>query len=110
MSLAGFADDAQARLDRLTDDELIGVIRAWGRQTSWAQARELAAIAELAHRRPADGTPPAPPGQFPVQPSEFIADEVAFALTLTGRAAGHSWTWPSTWLPGPRPRRHWKPG
>lgn len=86
--LAGFADAAHARLGTLTDDELIGVLRAWRRQTSWAQARELGAIAELARRRPADHTPPAPPGQFPVQPSEFVADEVGLALTLTRCAAG----------------------
>jgi hypothetical protein len=86
--LAGFADDAHARLAALTDDELIGVLRAWRRQTSWAQARELAAVAELARRRPAEGSPPAAaPGALPAKLSEFIADEVAMALTLTGRAA-----------------------
>ena len=67
LALAGFADDAHARLGALSDDELIGVLRAWRRQTSWAQARELAAIAELARRRPADRTPPAAPGQFPAR-------------------------------------------
>ena len=85
--LAGFADDAHARLAALTDDELIGVLRAWRRQTSWAQARELAAVAELARRRPADRTPPAG-SAFAATVSEFTADEVAMALTLTGRAAG----------------------
>ena len=89
MALAGFADDAQARLAALTDDELIGVLRAWRRQACWAQARELAAVAELARRRPAEGTPPAAAlGGFPAAISEFTADEVAMALTLTGRAAG----------------------
>ena len=62
VALAGFADDAHAGLGGLTDDELIGVLRAWRRQTSWSQARELAAIAELARRRPADRTPPGPSG------------------------------------------------
>ena len=87
LPLAGFADDAQHRLGALTDDELIGVLRAWWRQSSWAQARGLAAVAELARRRPADRTPAAAPGQFPAELSEFIADEVAMALTLTQRAA-----------------------
>jgi Domain of unknown function (DUF222) len=87
--LAGFADDAHAGLAALTDDELVGVLRAWRRQTSWAQARELATVAELARRRPADGTPPAAaPGELPARLSEFIAAEVAMALTLTGQAAG----------------------
>jgi hypothetical protein len=57
-TLAGFADDAHAHIEALSDDELIGVIRAWRRQTSWAQAQELAAVAELARRRPADDTRP----------------------------------------------------
>ena len=65
VALAGFADDAHERLGALTDDELIGVLRAWRRQTSWAQARELAAIGELARRRPADRTPPADPAGSP---------------------------------------------
>jgi hypothetical protein len=89
VALAGFADDAHARLGGLDDDALIGVLRAWRRQTSWAQARELAAVAELARRRPADRTPAAAPGQFPRQLSEFIADEIAAALTLACRTAGY---------------------
>lgn len=87
VALADFADDAHARLAAVTDDELIGVLRGWRRLASWAQARELAAVAELARRRPADGTPPALPGEFPARMSEFIGDEVALALTLTGCAA-----------------------
>jgi len=88
VALAGFADGAHARLGGLTDDELIGVLRAWARQESWAQARKLAAVAELARRRPAGGTPPAGPGQVPASVSEFTADEVGLALTLTRRSAG----------------------
>src|SRR6202035_2836766 len=75
--LAGFADAAHAQLTALTGNELVGVLAAWRRQTSWAQARELAAIAELARRRPAGRTPPPAPGQFPAELSEFTADEVA---------------------------------
>jgi Domain of unknown function (DUF222) len=41
-------------LHLVNDDELTGVIRAWRRLTSWATARELAAVAELARRRPAE--------------------------------------------------------
>ena len=83
LALAGFAEDAQARLGVITDDELVGVIRAWRRLTSWAAAREMEAIAALARRRPADGTPPASPGEvFPPQVSEFVPEEIAAALTL----------------------------
>jgi hypothetical protein len=87
--LAGLADAAtrDGRLAELNDDELIGVLRAWYRLESWCSSGTLAAIAELARRRPADRTPPAVPGDFPAQLSEFIGDEVAAALALTGRAA-----------------------
>jgi hypothetical protein len=87
ITLAEFTDDAHARAGDLDDDSLIGVLRAWDRLTSWAQARKLNLIAELARRRPADRTPPAPPGEFPVKLSEFLPDEIAMALTLTQRGA-----------------------
>jgi uncharacterized protein DUF222 len=88
-TLAGLADafTRNGGLADVDDDELIGALRAWQRIESWASANGLAAIAELARRRPAQGTPPAPPGQFPTELSEFLSDEVAAALTLTGQAA-----------------------
>jgi hypothetical protein len=88
-TLAGLTDAASrdGRLSDLDDDELIGVLRAWHRLESWCASGGLAAIAELARRRPANRVAPGPPGGFPEQPSEFIGDEVAAALTLTGRAA-----------------------
>ncbi len=88
IALAGFADDADGRAGDLDDDCLVGVLRAWRRLASWAQARELATVAVLARRRPADGTPAAAAaGQFPARLSEFISAEIAAALTLTGQAA-----------------------
>ena len=89
-TLAGLADavtrdDGLADLD---DDELVGVLRAWQRIESWASASGLAAVTELARRRPAAGVPPPVSGQFPEQISEFAVDEIAAALTLTSRAAG----------------------
>ncbi|HEX4661553.1 MAG TPA: hypothetical protein VH307_29515 [Streptosporangiaceae bacterium] len=64
-------------LDRVSDYELIGFICAARRNTSWQQALELFAVAELEARRAgADG-----------RPGEHVAAEVAAALTLTGRAA-----------------------
>ena len=88
-ALAGFTADAQARLGEISDDELIGVIRAWRRLASWAAAGELEAVAALARRRPADGTPPAAPGEpFPGRISEFVGEEVAAALTLTPVSGG----------------------
>jgi hypothetical protein len=89
-ALAGLTDTATrpGRIADLDDDELIGALRAWRRLESWSAAGTLSAVAELARRRPADGTAPAAPGQFPDQPSEFLTDEIAAALTLTGPAAG----------------------
>jgi hypothetical protein len=87
--LAGLADAAtrDGRLSGLGDDELIGVLRAWRRLESWCSAGTLAATAELARRRPADRTPPGPASGFPAQLSEFIGDELAAALSISGRTA-----------------------
>jgi len=64
-------------LDRLSDYELIGFLCAARRNTSWQQAAQLAAVADLEQRRTgADGTP-----------GEHVADEVGAALKLTPRAA-----------------------
>jgi hypothetical protein len=88
-ALAGLADAAtrDGRLRELDDDELIGALRAWRRLESWCASGLLSAIAELARRRPADGTAPGAPGGFPAQLSEFIIDEVAAALAMTVRTA-----------------------
>jgi hypothetical protein len=64
-------------LGRLSDDELVGVMAAARRGASRQAALELAAIEELAARRAGtDGGP-----------GEHVQEEVAAALTLTGRAA-----------------------
>src|SRR5580700_3450062 len=76
--LAAFTGTAlRDGLDRLSDGELIGFLCATHRNTSWQQAAQLAAVADLEQRRAgADGAP-----------GEHVADEVAAALTLTPRAA-----------------------
>jgi Domain of unknown function (DUF222) len=79
VTLAGLAEDAHGVLAAIDDDCLTGVIRAWRRIISWGAGRELAAVAELSRRRPADG--------LPGSGREYVADELAAALTLTGRAA-----------------------
>src|ERR1700679_1263680 len=65
-SLAGLTDAAtrDGGLTAVTDGELIGVLRAWRRLESWCSAGALAAIAELARRRPAERTAAPPPGYF----------------------------------------------
>jgi hypothetical protein len=80
--LAGFADDAwTAGLGRLSDDELIGVLRASRRLTSWAAAMELACVADLWRRRTAEED------AGDIGAAGHAGDELAAALTLTGRAA-----------------------
>jgi len=71
----------EAGVGRMTDDELVGVLRAARRVVSWQQSVELAAVAELAARRAAE-----PVNQRP-RPAERASAEVAAALTLTGRSA-----------------------
>ncbi len=81
--LAGLAERAwEDGLDHLDDDALVGVLSAARRLTSWAGALELAATANLANRRLAAEAA----GKVGV--AEHVDDEIAAALTLTGRAAG----------------------
>jgi hypothetical protein len=76
--LAWYLGDAiQRGLNELSDDELIGVLAAARRGESWQAAMMLAATAELDARRAG------PDGRE----GEHVADELAAALTLTGRAA-----------------------
>jgi Domain of unknown function (DUF222) len=76
---------------------LVNSITAWRKVTSWAQAQELAAVAELARRRGVPGAgdavgldrdPAAEAGQEEEDPvagleAGFAPNEVALALTLT---------------------------
>src|SRR5215472_3871977 len=105
LTLAGFAQDGRADtmapgallatlLDAITgeggsglaglaDDQLIGIISAARRMESRTAWTLLAALAELARRRPA--TEPADGGEYGF--SEFAADEVAAELHLTNQSA-----------------------
>ena len=71
-------------LGQLSDEELIGLIRSHRRQASAAQAGELAAVAELAARRRAEAHAD---GVRDCLAADAGTDEIAAALTLTGRAA-----------------------
>ncbi|TDD61561.1 HNH endonuclease, partial [Actinomadura darangshiensis] len=73
-------------LDGLSDTELMEVAAAARRQTSWAQARELAAIAELSRRRTAAETEDDPDYRV-LSAHESVVEEVAVALNVTGNAA-----------------------
>jgi hypothetical protein len=82
-TLAGFAARAFDRgLGGLSDDELVGLLRASRRLTSWQAAMELGVVAELDGRRRTSAQRP--------QSSRFgeeVSAELAAALTLTGRSA-----------------------
>jgi hypothetical protein len=82
-ALAGFVQNASADgLTTLSDDCLVGVLRAWRRLASWAAAGEFAAVAELDRRRRAEVAAGADPHL-----AEHVGDELAAALTLTTRGA-----------------------
>jgi hypothetical protein len=68
---------AKVDLAALPDGELIDVLAAWRRQASWAQAGELAAVAELTRRRESGSS----------REAEFAAAEVGLALSISPRSA-----------------------
>lgn len=76
------------RLDDLTDGELLQVAAAARRQTSWAQSRELAAIAELTRRHTADEDAGDPDYRI-LSARESVTEEVAAALTVTSDTAAN---------------------
>ena len=80
--LAGLTARAWDSSARVSDDELVGIARAFGRLAAWVTAGQLAAVAELAARREAQVTAGADR-----HIAEHVTDEVAAALTLTSRAA-----------------------
>jgi hypothetical protein len=81
--LAGFAAAAYDRgLGRLSDDELVGLLCASRRLSSWQAAVELRVVAELDGRRRACAARP-----DSSRAGEAVSAEVAAALTLTGRSA-----------------------
>jgi hypothetical protein len=82
-ALAGCAGHAiDTGLATLSDDALVGLLRASRRLAAWQNGVELAAVAELDRRRLRDS---GRPGWSKV--SDTIAAELAAALTLTGRTA-----------------------
>ena len=79
-AIAGATADGHAKLG---ESELIGVLCAWRRISSWAAAGEAAAVITLARRRSAQSCEP---GKSHL--AEHVDDEIAAALMLTGRSAG----------------------
>ena len=82
-ALAGFTADAfDAGLGKLSDDELVGVLMAARRLSSWQAALEFTAVTELDGRRKAQARRPGSS-----RASEHVAEELAAALILTSRSA-----------------------
>ncbi|MFD0685204.1 HNH endonuclease signature motif containing protein [Actinomadura fibrosa] len=77
---------AESTLADLSETELVEVAAAARRQTAWAQARELAAIAELARRRARDEQDDHPDYRI-LSAHESVVEEVAAALSLTSESA-----------------------
>ncbi len=82
-ALAGFSQGVlREGLAGLSDDELVGVLRAARRLSSWQAGMEIAAVAELDARRMRAAARP----EWS-RVSEHVSEELAAALVLTGRSA-----------------------
>jgi hypothetical protein len=77
----------QAQPDQLDEAGLVNSITGWRKVTSWAQAQELAAVAELGRRRGVMDDPELDRDPARELSAEFAPNEVALALTLTQFAA-----------------------
>ena len=77
----------QAQPDHLDEAGLVNSITGWRKLTSWAQAQELAAVAELGRRRGVMDDPELDRDPARELAAEFAPNEVALALTLTQYAA-----------------------
>ncbi len=77
----------QAQPTTLDDAGLVNSITGWRKVTSWAQAQELAAIAEVARRRGVTDDPSLDRDPTRKLEAEFAPNEIALALTMTQFAA-----------------------
>jgi Domain of unknown function (DUF222) len=77
----------QAEPTALDDGGLVNSIAGWRKITSWAQAQELAAVAEVARRRGATDDPSLDRDPARKLEAEFAPNEIALALTMTQFAA-----------------------
>jgi Domain of unknown function (DUF222) len=77
----------QAQLATLDDAGLVNSLTGWRKLTSWAQAQELAAVAEIARRRGVTDDPSLDRDPAREVEAEFAPNEIALALTLTQFAA-----------------------
>lgn len=79
--LASFTADAfEEGLAKLSDDELVGMLYATRRLSSWQAAMELAAVSELESRRQATARPGSSRDQ------DHVSAELGLTLTMTARS------------------------
>jgi hypothetical protein len=87
--LARFADQASDGFEKVSDDELLGIICAWDRVRAHAGARMYVAVAELIRRRPAAGWPVDKTTGMPQVWDEFTPTELCAVLAGSkGDASG----------------------
>jgi hypothetical protein len=88
--LTGLTENAALDVARLSDDELIGVLRATRRQVAREQYKQVLVTAEFARRRQAAFTDAAYQG-VPVRcrPGGFPGHELAMEMVTTPIDAGH---------------------
>ena len=77
----------QAEPGTLDEAGLVNSVTGWRKITSWAQAQELAAVAEIARRRGVMDDPEVERDPARELEADFAPGEVALALTLTQCAA-----------------------
>ena len=77
----------QAGPGQLDEAGLVNSITGWRKLTSWAQAQELAAVAELGRRRGVMDDPELDRDPVRKLSAEFAPNEIALALTLTPNSA-----------------------
>ena len=80
--IAMVTDPAAGGYARLGESELIGVLNGWRKMASWAAAGEAEAVQELVRRREAQSAELRNPHL-----AGHVTEEIAAALTLTGRSA-----------------------
>lgn len=84
-ALAAWLGQAQPAM--LDDAGLVNSIAGWRKVTSWAQAQELVAVAEVARRRGVTDDPSLDRDRARDVEAEFAPNEIALALTMTQFAA-----------------------
>jgi hypothetical protein len=110
--LAALTEAAASDVTRLSDEQLVGVLRAARRQENREAWKKALVIAEFARRRTAEFEAAQARG-IPVhrRPGQFPSEELVIELVTGPVQAPMPSMTPPTWSPGCPPRsREWQPG